>query len=594
MRLKNRLLVWTFSVFFFPLFLFIILFELNTYVTYKKQYILEKEGNLKKLEKVYEDKIENIIGNIDVLAEETRSFQAGDTAKISDSINFLEKTNLEYEDVFYIDSFSGVKIIDENKNNELNKIFENLKDNNIEFFISSPYLDKVSNKNVITFIKIIKKNNLDQKIIGITFSQDYFNTLGIESSKDRYYLVKNTGEILSTNSNLSGASFYNLYNITNNSTLKDLEGDFTLKLNNQNTKFRYQKLEVDKVYVVTQDLEINYYKKLFKELFIPLAVCLILPIALFIFLLSYFQRMFIAQITKYRQSINMIIGLDKSSELLDENDELENMDEKFDYFSKKIHNKSKVIDKNIKIISDKTYELSKNQALNYKILGEEQQKMGNIKQEVTKLIELSEVNSMELGKLIKECEHIVKENKNITLMTESLRRNFQKLNESSVNIEEMIDNINLISDRTNLLSLNARKEAERVSEYGESYSIIAEEIRNLSILILEISNRAKEISHSVTERIAKGNQVMDLTITKINKLQTEIKIIDGNIKILYENVNLENVEEYELNKTFNELETLIINGKEKLTMNIKLINELNIFFREIIKVNDFLEKRNNV
>ncbi|MBP9478359.1 MAG: hypothetical protein KBF12_07030 [Sebaldella sp.] len=593
MKLKNRLLVWTFSVFFFPLFLFIILFELNTYTAYKKQYISEKEESLKKLEQVYENKIENISGNIDVLADETRSLKAIDTAKISESINFLKKINIEYEDIFYIDSLSGVKIIEESKNNELNKIFDNLKDNNIEFFISNPYLDKVSNKNVITFIKIIKNNNLDQKIIGITVSQDYFNTLGIENSRDRFYLVKNTGEILSTNSNISGASFYNLYNITNNNTLKDLEGDFTLKSNNQKTKFRYQKLEVDKVYVMTQDLEINYYKKLFKDLFIPLALCLFLPMILFILLLFFFQKMFITQITKYRQSINRIIGLDKNSELLDENDELESMDEKFDYFSKKINNKSKVIDKNIKIISDKTYELSKNQALNYKILGEEQQKMGNIKQEVTKLIGLSEINSVELGKLIKECEHIVKENKNITLMTESLRRNFQKLNESSVSIEEMIDNINLISDRTNLLSLNARKEAERVSEYGESYSIIAEEIRNLSILILEISNRAKEISHSVTERIAKGNQVMDLTITKINKLQTEVKIIDGNVKMLYENVNLENVEEYELNKTFSELETLIINGKEKLTTNIKLINELNIFFREIIKVNDFLEKRNN-
>ena len=74
---------------------------------------------------------------------------------------------------------------------------------------------------------------------------------------------------------------------------------------------------------------------------------------------------------------------------------------------------------------------------------------------------------------------------------------------------------------TNLLSLNARKEAERAAEYGESYQVIAEEIRNLSVLILDISNKAREISHNVIERIAKSNQVMDLTITKINKLQVK-------------------------------------------------------------------------
>ena len=590
MKLKNRLLAFIFSVFFFPLLLFIVLFEINTYVNYKNQYLQQREENLKKLESVYENKIESINKNIDILAGETRNQTVLNT-KITDEINFLKKTNPEYEDVFYIDYFSGARIINESKSNELNKIFDSLKDEDTEFFISNPYIDRVSNKSTVTFIKKIKNNNLDQKIIGITVSQDYLNGLGGEGTNERYYLVKNTGEILATNNILSGTSFYSLYNVSDKGFLNDLEGDFSLKSNNQNMEFSYKKLETDKVYIITQDSKVNYYKKVFKDIIVPLALCLILPVILFIILLFFFQKIFIAQITRYRQSINTIIGLDKSSELLDENDELESMGEKFDYFSKKIHNKSFVIDTNIREISDKAYELSKNQALNYKVLGEEQQKMGYIKEEVIKIMTLSEMNSGELEKLIKECGHIVRENKNINLMAESLRRNFQKLNESSVSIEEMIDNINLISDRTNLLSLNARKEAERVSEYGDSYSVIAEEIRNLSILILDISNRAKEISHNVTERIAKGNQVMDLTITKINKLQSEVKTIDSNIKVLYENVHLENIEEYELNKAFNELEILIINGKEKLSDNIKLIGELNIFFREIIKANDFLEKR---
>ena len=130
-----------------------------------------------------------------------------------------------------------------------------------------------------------------------------------------------------------------------------------------------------------------------------------------------------------------------------------------------------------------------------------------------------------------------------------------------------------------------------MSEYGESYQVIAEEIRNLSVLILDISNKAREISHNVIERIAKSNQVMDLTITKINKLQDEIKKIDKNVKFLYENVNLENIEENELNKTFSELEEMIFGTKERLAGNINLISELNILFREIEKINDSLEKR---
>ena len=111
------------------------------------------------------------------------------------------------------------------------------------------------------------------------------------------------------------------------------------------------------------------------------------------------------------------------------------------------------------------------------------------------------------------------------------------------------------------------------------------------MLILDISNKAREISHNVIERIAKSNQVMDLTITKINKLQDEIKKIDKNVKFLYENVNLENIEENELNKTFSELEEMIFGTKERLAGNINLISELNILFREIEKINDSLEKR---
>ena len=158
MKLKNRLLTFIFSVFFFPLLLFIVLFEINTYVNYKKQYLQQREENLKRLESIYENKIESINKNIDILAGETRNQTVLDT-KITDEISFLKKTNPEYEHVFYIDYFSGARVIDESKSNELNKIFDSLKDEETEFFISNPYIDKVSNKSTVTFIKKIHQLN---------------------------------------------------------------------------------------------------------------------------------------------------------------------------------------------------------------------------------------------------------------------------------------------------------------------------------------------------------------------------------------------------------------------------------------------------
>ena len=589
MKLKNKLLSWVFSLFFVPMLIFFGLSVSDIYNRYKNNYSEIKEENLTRLQENYYEKISRIENDAEGFIKSVKDDNNVET--VTEKIDFLKSLNSEYEHIFYIDSYNNMEISDNIDNNEIRKVMGEVKDDNFEFFISNPYLDKASNKYMITFVKKIRTGNFEEKILGITISQDSLMKAAGGRAGSRYYLIKDSGEILATNSPLSGNSFYTLYHMQNNNDLDEVEGNFTVKSNGQNKEFIYKKLEMAKLYIITEDSKISFYKDLYSNVFLSLILCIIVSVLVFAVIFYFFYKSAAKLVYRFRQGINRVVSLDKESELIGEYDEPEEIKRKFEIFSDKINNKVRKTGENLDEILEKTYELNKNQALNYKVLGEEQNEMLHIKEEVSKIISLSETNSEELEKLIKECGHIVKENKNITLMTESLRRSFHKLSDSSVNIEEMIDNINMISDRTNLLSLNARKEAERVSEYGESYSVIAEEIRNLSVLILDISNKAKEISHNVIERIAKSNQVMDLTITKINKLQDEIKKIDENIKFLYENVNLENIEENELNKTFGGLEQMITGTKEKLTDNINLINDLNTLFREIKKINDSLEKR---
>ena len=589
MRLKNKFLIWIFSLFFIPLLVFFALAVSGTYSRYKSNYSLIKEESITELQENYYEKINNIENNAERFIE---SIKAGTTPEtVNEKIDFMKSLNNEYEHIFYIDTYNNIQITDNTDNNELKKLISEAKNENFEFFISNPYLDKASNKYMVTFVKKIKISNFEEKIAGITIQQDYLLKASGTKAENRFYLIKDNGEILATNSPLSGNSFYSLYHMQNNDDLDQVEGNFTVRSNGQNIDFMYKKLETDKLYIIMEDSRLSFYKGVYSDIFLSLLLCIIISALIFAVIFFFFYKSVFRLVHKLRLGINRVISLDKGSELIGEYDEPEDVKKKFESFSDKIHSKVKITDENISGILEKTYELNKSQALNYKVLGEEQNKMLHIKEEVEKITDFSETNSRELEKLIKECEHIVKENKNITLMTESLRRSFHKLSDSSVSIEEMIENINMISDRTNLLSLNARKEAERVSEYGESYQVIAEEIRNLSVLILDISNRAGEISHNVIERIAKSNQVMDLTITKINKLQDEIKRIDKNVRFLYENVNLENIEENELNKTFSELEEMISATKERLAGNINLISELNILFREIEKINDSLEKR---
>jgi methyl-accepting chemotaxis protein len=590
MKLKNKLLSWVFSLFFIPLLIFFVLSISGIYSRYKNNYSVQKEKSLTNLQNSYYENMSKIETDAGIFIESVKN-EGSNGEIIEEKINFLKNLNSQYEYVFYIDTYNNLEITDYANSSEIKSLMGKAKNEDFSFFISSPYLDKASNRYMITFMKKIKNSNFEERILGITVSRDYLLKAAEGNTGSRYYLIKDTGEILATNSPLIGNSFYNLYPIQDSNALNEIEGSFRAGSKEQNIEFIYKKLEMDKLYIIMEDSEFSFYKRVFSDIFFPLVLCTFFSVLAFTVIFIFFYKYILRLIYRFRQGINTIISLDKESELIEEYDEPEEIRRKFKDFSEQIHQKARLTDENISGILEKTYELNKNQALNYKILGEEQNKMLHIKEEVRKIIGLSETNSEELEKLIKECGHIVKENRNITLMTESLRRSFQKLSESSVSIEEMIDNINMISDRTNLLSLNARKEAERVSESGESYSVIAEEIRNLSVLILEISNSAKEISHNVLERITKSNQVMDLTITKINKLQDEIKKIDKNIKFLYENVNLENIEENELNKAFTELEEMVSDTKERLTSNINLINELSILIREIEKINNSLEKR---
>jgi methyl-accepting chemotaxis protein len=72
----------------------------------------------------------------------------------------------------------------------------------------------------------------------------------------------------------------------------------------------------------------------------------------------------------------------------------------------------------------------------------------------------------------------------------------QRLAENSTRIENIVSVINDITKRTNLLALNASIIAAQAGEYGKSFGVVADEIRNLS---LQTGHSTGEITSIIEE-----------------------------------------------------------------------------------------------
>jgi len=83
------------------------------------------------------------------------------------------------------------------------------------------------------------------------------------------------------------------------------------------------------------------------------------------------------------------------------------------------------------------------------------------------------------------------------------------LGESSKKIGEIVDLINNISDQTNLLALNAAIEAARAGEAGRGFSVVAEEIRELSEQSSKATEDIAKLIRSIQNDVEKAVANMD-------------------------------------------------------------------------------------
>lgn len=111
-------------------------------------------------------------------------------------------------------------------------------------------------------------------------------------------------------------------------------------------------------------------------------------------------------------------------------------------------------------------------------------------------------------------------------------------------VGSFVDTIISISSQTNLLALNASIEAARAGEAGRGFSVVAEEIRQLSEDTKEASNNITNIIHELNSDTRLANESIETavsSVTRQNELIQETKEkFDGvskEVELLSNNIN---------------------------------------------------------
>ena len=218
------------------------------------------------------------------------------------------------------------------------------------------------------------------------------------------------------------------------------------------------------------------------------------------------------------------------------NESSEKFSEKFGYISDSIQNTNQAIED---LAQGATSQANETETVNQKIveLGSviEVEKTGV--QKLEEAVSAMSAHSAGASDSIQELDKITKvTTETIHMVSEQTNKN----NDSAADINKTIEIIKGLAAQTNLLSLNASIEAARAGDAGRGFSVVAEEIRNLSEessgnaqmiegIVKELVNNV-EVSVSkmqeVTQNVLKQQKCLNETREAFKHLSEEVAMVE--------------------------------------------------------------------
>ncbi|RXM57784.1 methyl-accepting chemotaxis protein [Clostridium tetani] len=110
------------------------------------------------------------------------------------------------------------------------------------------------------------------------------------------------------------------------------------------------------------------------------------------------------------------------------------------------------------------------------------------------------------------------------------------LEEEISNINKILDFIKNVAKQTNLLGLNAAIEAARAGENGKGFSVVAGEIRKLSLDSSESLKHIEDTLKEIKEVILKISNIVDINLSKSREQVEGIENVEKNVSIIRDEI----------------------------------------------------------